>query len=81
MDTGTWISLIGAAVSAGVTYGILSNQVGNLKTAHKDLKEEWNRSRERTGERLEALGKEVATLKERLRHRPVTRGMGVPEVK
>jgi hypothetical protein len=77
MDTGNWITLLGAVGSAGITYGVLSNKVGNLQTELRELKAEWNRSRERTGERLEAIGKDITKLAERSRHRPITR-QGVP---
>lgn len=80
MDTFNWLTLLGAVASAGVTYGVLSNQVGNLSTDLKSLREEWNRSRERTGERIEALVKDVAKLQERSRHRVVT-SQGLPVAK
>jgi hypothetical protein len=55
VNTATWLSLIGMLVGIAVVWGSLKNEVGNLKTSLTELRAEFNRSRERWGERIEKL--------------------------
>ena len=72
MDTGNWLTIIAAIGSAGVTYGVMANKLGNALTELKEFKAEVNRSRERTGERLEEVGKQLTRLEERVKVRRLT---------
>jgi hypothetical protein len=70
VDTGNWLTLLGAVGSAGITFGVMSTKLAAMAKDLQSLREEFNRSRERAGERMEALGKDLAKLQERSRHRP-----------
>lgn len=72
MDTGNWLTLLGAILSAGVTYGIVATRLAGLTADMRDLK----RSREDQGKRMEGLKVEITKLQERIKHRRTLPGTG-----
>lgn len=78
MSTGNWLTLLGAIMSAGVTYGIVATKLAGLTADIRDLK----RSREDQGKRLEGLKVDITKLQERIKIRRSTHpGLAPPEGK
>jgi len=78
MSTASWLSLLGTVVLIAMTWGSQKNEIGNLKTAFKELKDEFNRSREKQGERIERLER---TDEAREAVRRATHARGTPVTK
>lgn len=73
MDTGNWLTILGAILSAGVTYGIVATRLAGIVADVRDLK----RSREDQGKRLEGLKVDITKLQERIKIRRSTSPGGV----
>ena len=59
MTTANWITIIIAILGVAVTWGQTTTVVAGLREQLRDLKAEFNRSREAQGERLEEMGKDL----------------------
>jgi hypothetical protein len=70
MDTGNWLTILGAILSAGVTYGIVATKLAGIVADIRELK----RSREDQGKRLGELKVDITKLQERIKLRRNTQG-------
>lgn len=65
MTTANWITIIMAILAAAVTWGRTTTQLSGLREELRELRSEFNRSREDQGKRLEAHSKELTRLETR----------------
>jgi hypothetical protein len=75
ISLGTLLTIVGGVIGVAVVWGSLKNEVGNLKTKVRDLEV----SRDKHGERFQALRDEIAELRTDVKLvRQATRAHGVP---
>ncbi|MFL5381307.1 MAG: hypothetical protein ACJ8GN_02150 [Longimicrobiaceae bacterium] len=86
MTTANWITIIIAILGVAVTWGQTTTTIAGLREQLRELRTEFNRSRESQGQRLEEAGKELTAIqaalatRHELERRPsrAFRSMGEP---
>jgi hypothetical protein len=86
MTTANWITIIIAILGVAVTWGQTTTVVAGLREQLRELRTEFNRSRESQGQRLEEAAKELTAIqtalatRHELERRPsrAFRAMGEP---
>lgn len=62
MTTANWITIIIAILGVAVTWGQTTTVVAGLREQLRELRTEFNRSRESQGQRLEEAAKELTAI-------------------